>query len=141
MLFAFLASLGQDASENTQPQETVSAVVVNDLSLGQCNVLFDGTIDSQASIRVSWSLTNADADRFDIRVYQDGVLVSGSSALAGDTTFFDITIGGAVVGGRSPVWSSDWVFRIDVIRKDDALVVSNASSAAWVQTYGGCFNG
>lgn len=141
MLFAFLASLGQDASENTQPQEVVSAVVVNDLSLGQCNALFDGTIDSEASIRVSWSLTNADAARFEIKVYQDGVLVSGSSAIAGDLTFFDITIGGAVVGGRSPVWLSDWVFRIDVIRKDDALVVSNASSVAWVQTYGGCFNG
>lgn len=139
MLIALLAMAGQSASDFTQPQEEVSAVLANDLVLGQCNALFDGTVDAQAVLRISWTLVNVDAARFDIKLYEDGVQLVPT--LPGDTTLYDKTIAGSVVAGRYPVWQSNWIYRVDVVRKDDNVVVSSSTSEAWIQSYGGCFSG
>lgn len=86
---------------------------------------------SNDTIRVSWSITNPSAPYFDTKVYRDGVL---KTTLGNGTTSWDDTAPGADgwAGGATPV---SYVYRVDVVSKDDGTVVATATAATFNHTY------
>ena len=115
---------------------TVSAISVATLSGGTCS----GThLSTSASVRVSFTVANADAANYTIKVYKDGVYVNSTTAASNHV---DRTIGGYVTG-HSGGFVSAYVFDARVVRNSDGLVIAGAGKTAdtWVEEYGLCSGG
>lgn len=113
----------------------VSGVSVSSINAGACALRF---VAVEAQIRISWSLTSPDAALYDVLLYENGGLLA---TLAGTTIQYDKTISGSVEdpsGSYGSHWSSNWVYRVDVVRKSDGVVVSSASAPQWTLQYGDC---
>ena len=128
MFFLMLAAMGEGAAV-TDPSVNTPTVATN--NAGACTA---GSPDPEASIRVSWTITNSAAG-YTTKVYENDILVS-SQAITLD--FYDKTVTGAVQNGPNGSWNADWTYRVDIVRTSDGSVVSSGTSSQWTQLYGSC---
>ena len=122
---------------------TLGAVTVSSFDTGSCDVGGDGGLATPAQIQISWGMTNPDDAQYQLKVYENGVLMSGGT-LACSATGLEKTITGAVEAGvdgeagHGSEWTSDWTYRVDLVRLSDGVAVQTQSSSPWRQTYGVC---
>lgn len=118
------------------PVPAVSAVTVSQGSFGSCTGggFTGGTLASGAVIDITWTITHADATDYTTKVYANG---TGLATLANTVTSATQTVPGTLVSGGTP-FNVNNVYRVDVVRNVDGVVVSTASSANWIKTYHGC---
>lgn len=133
MLVDLLALAGYLAGSYTLPQESISNLTVVSGGGGACATDPRGT-DTYATVAIRWSLSNFDATLFDLKLYQDGVLIQ---TLPGDATSASYDTGYVEGASQSQFWSN-WVFRVDGVKKSDGTVVSSQTAPPFVQLYGSC---
>jgi hypothetical protein len=136
LLFALLPAVV------TTPVPSLGPASVASSGGGSCDPVSGGTVTS-ATLRVSWTISNPDGVLYSIRIYENGIL---QETLGGTVTSWDKTLSGSVeagVVGESGVgqWTSNWVYRVDVVRLSDNVVVSTQSTSEWDQMYGVCGGG
>lgn len=136
MFVEMLIGIASGALGSTGPQPAVSGVSVATGVTGQCtgSQFSGGALVTPATIVVSWAMANASSN-YTTNIYENGVFLA---SVANTTTSYTKTISGAVQNGAASRFNANWVYRIDVVRNADSVVVSTASSAEWVQAYGQC---
>jgi hypothetical protein len=109
---------------------SVNNVVVNTSDTGSCSP------PTPARILVSWNIANFDAALHVMKVYENGILVN-----TGTVASYAKRIGSYVEYGSIGSFTSDWTYRVDLIRLSDNHVLSSSTSAPWNQLYGSCNGG
>lgn len=135
MFVTMLALLAQAVSTPTGP--VLSGGTVSTTNAGAC-LIANGGVATPAQIQIAWSIAGVDAANYDIKIYENSVLLS---TLAGSATSTSKTITGYVqddAGAYTGRFVSNWVYRIDMVRKSDGVVVSTRSTANWIVQYGDC---
>jgi hypothetical protein len=118
------------------PAPSLSGGTVSHLTAGACNGV--GGVSTPAQLQVSWGVANPDAVNYSIKIYENSVF---QSTISGSSTTYAKTITGYVEdtsGGRSGTFTSNWTYRVDLVRLSDGVVVSSVTTAAWQQLYGDC---
>lgn len=137
MLFEFLAMIPQTGPVEG-PTPTLSNVALTH-SAGVCSGI---SISVSARITVNWSETNFNSALHEHRIYQDNVLIATLGAASSYSKF----IPGVIEDGCGSSWQSDWVFRVDTVRKSNGGVLASVEATANVGThhiwyYGTCCGG
>lgn len=91
-----------------------------------------GSVGFPAKLRVSWTAINFNAALHEFRVYQDSILVNTTSSSSWDKD----VVGYILDGFFHPVFFS-WLFRVDIVRKSDGVVLASGSTT-WSHYYGTC---
>jgi hypothetical protein len=134
LLFSLFAAMPYAGTSAITPQ--VTSVVTSSLRRGACQV--GHTQPSQsAAVRTTWVVSNMDATLFDLKLYQNDVLVGTVTG----TSQYDQDVNGSVEYGNRYPWSASWAYRIDVVRKSDGQIVASKAGAAFNMEYGGCSGG
>lgn len=124
-----------DVSESSPvptPQITAGPTVATGFA-GACNT-FLHTVAFRATVRISWTLSAGYAGLYQAKIYENGILIVTSTS-----TFYDRNVDG-LVEGSNHTFTSNWTYRVDIVRISDNAVVSSGTTAAWVQDYGNCSN-
>jgi hypothetical protein len=111
---------------------TLSTPTVATLAPGMCS---GGSVLVNASLRVTWTVTNGDAANYEIKVYEDGIL---KATQGGTSTSYTKTVTGFVEDGFYNAFFADWTYRVDMCRISDSEVVDTKTAADWEQWYGTC---
>jgi hypothetical protein len=90
-------------------------------------------VGGNASETISWTVNNQSAG-FGIKVYRNSVLQATYAISA--TSHVNGEIG--VSGASGHPHSVDWVFRVDIYRISDAVVIQSLSTAHFIDTFGDC---
>lgn len=116
---------------------SITTPTIATLAAGACS---GHTVSPSASIRVTWTVANADDTHYSTKVYFSDA--GGGFILqitqASSVVTFDMLVDGERENGTVHDFTSNWIFRVDVARKSDGLVVSTKTSAAWQKAYGHC---
>lgn len=128
-----LLFLAAAAAESVALVPSVSGVnVVRQGSGGSC---FAGTLEAAAAIDVNWTVTNPDDVLYEAQLFENDILVATQTT---NNTYWLKEVTEHVEEGPYNTWTSNWTYRVDIVRKADGVVVSTASSSPWVQEYGTC---
>lgn len=122
-----------DVSESSPivtPQFTAGPTVGTGFA-GACNTSTH-TVAFRATVRVSWTLSAPYGALYQAKIYENGIFVTNWGA-----TSWDKNVDG-LVEGSNRTFTSDWTYRVDIVRISDNAVVASATTAAWVQDYGTC---
>jgi len=76
-----------------------------------------------------------DTTNYETRVYMNGIL---QQTLANTATTWDYIVNGYIENGDAPHIGGNWVFRVDITRISDGVVVSTKTAPTWTQVYGHC---
>lgn len=132
MLLALFAAMPADSSvPGATPQVTSIATV--SLRAGACQAGHTQPLIS-AAVRTTWAVSNMDQNLYDTRLYQNGTLVG----IVTNVSQWDQDVSGSVEDGNRAMWSYDWSYRLDVVRKSDGQVVASRTAATLTRNYGGC---
>lgn len=133
-MLATIVALMNSSSVGTAPQTSTPTVATT--STGTCSGSNTGT---SASLRVSWTITSPDSANYAAKLYENGILKSTQDTAA--SMHWDKTVSGYVEDGPRSPFVANWVYRVDVVRKDNGLTVSSKTAATWGKTYGLCASG
>lgn len=117
------------------PAPTISNMTLTHFA-GVCT---NHNLTVNANVGFNWTETNFNSSLHEHRVYQDNVLLS----TFGTGTSYLKQIPGVVQDGCGASWQSDWVFRVDIVRKSDSVVLASATVPGnvndhWMWYYGTC---
>lgn len=142
MLFQFLAMIpqlpaagGGGGGGGEPPVPTIASAGITHFA----GVCVNHNLQVNANLHANWTSTNFDSNLHEYRIYQDSVLV----ATQGGSTSYLKQIPGVVEDGCGASWQSSWVFRVDIVRKSDSVVLASATiqgnvNNQWVWYYGTC---
>ena len=109
----------------------LGAVTVSSGNPGSCPASSDPAI-----VHVAWGLTNGSNPAYEIHVLENGTL---SANLASSVTFFNKPVTNYFEGNSIvSMFTSNWVYTVQLVRISDGVVVQSQVSAEWAQLYGSC---
>lgn len=124
MLFRFLSMIpqydtvgGGGGGGAPPPVPALTSAYITHFA-GVCN---SHILQVNATVTVNWTQTNFDNTLHEYRIYQDNVLVS----VQGTSSLYFKQVSGVVEDGCGSSWQSDWVFRVDIVRKSDGVVLAS----------------
>ena len=117
----------------TGSNPVVSGVTVTRTNDGSCPAPPNHNPTVSAQVTITWSIANPDTTNYSQNLYRNGVLYL-SSASSGVVYNYS----GYVEVGGYPYLNTNDTFRVDVVRLADNVVVSTASSAAFMHQYSTC---
>jgi hypothetical protein len=129
VFFVMLAAMDGAAAAVTPTLSTPTVATVNP---GICS---GGSVLTNATVGISWTVTNGDDALYEIKVYEDGILIATKT---GTTTQHTKTVTGFVEDGFFNPFFADWTYRVDMVRISDSVVVDTKTAADWEQWYGTC---
>lgn len=88
-----------------------------------------------ATLTVAWTVTNPDDVAYEIRVLQNGVLISTQATTSPS---YLKTVEGYIVGGTFHRFTSNWTYTVQLVRKADGVTVDTKTSSLWAVIYGTC---
>jgi hypothetical protein len=117
-------------SGDPTPQFT-GTTSVHSTSAGFCSGGPGSGVTSSAAIQLVWNITPLYSTSYFARVYENNILVLDNS-----TAFtFNKTMTGLVENsGGNP---ANLIYRIDIVRRSDGVVVASSTAPQWTKQYAG----
>lgn len=123
--------LAHAASSQPDVPGVSGAVVVSDF-MGAC---YNGALDTPASIELQWNVAQANNTLYETQIRENGVLVA---TVPSTTTSWLKEVTGYVQNGSYHQFTSNWTYKVDMVRKSDGVAVGSTTASTWAQLYGKC---
>ncbi len=117
-------------------QPSVTSVTVSLSTGGACKSPRGTGVSPSAIVRATFAIANSNYALFTTKVYKDGAL--RKTLTAAGTTTDDFTVTGYVAGETGHSFTANYVWRVDIIRNSDNVVVSTRTSATYTNEFGDC---
>lgn len=115
---------------------SVTSATISLPQAGACKSPRGTGVSPSAVVRATWAIANADWVNYTVKVYKDGSL--RKTITAAGTTTDDFTVTNYVQGDTGHMFTSAYVWRVDVVRNSDSVVVNTLTAATYRQQFGDC---
>lgn len=140
MLIPTLFQAGQESGDAAATFAVGSAVTVTQTAAGTC--IYDEAKDlwsmgERAKLTIAWEIGSGDPATYQSKVYKDGVL-QATVALGTESYEYNTNYVAYSVGGDDTASMSNVVFRVDIVRISDGVVIATKSADPYSGDYGIC---